>query len=812
MYLSQSMTTLVLLLMLMGVLFYQTIDIHKESVLRGMEASSVDLKATSVEHVVATSIPKAFNKALQDAELKSMQDGFFKNPNDAKQYIESRTTNITNDYLSNISDEYKKMGYDFRYTNTTVYITGMPDGYTFTVNYTYWYMLRKGNEIVKQRNVKGTQNITVKSIIDAYEWYRFKNPVYEKKPYWIETVNKDIYAVNESYWIEDFSDLAYIHERYNVWVKISVPAHKNISFIIEGKGTNTPNGDGVFDFFDDFDVPNINKWEYSGASPYVYIGGIIEMWGNWGGPWTKTPVFTNYIFTHKLFSTPFIFEFKGRVDNYPPGDSDIGMVYADGTNWVDSSNKSGYNPPAITINKNRAKYANGIPDTNWHKYKITIKSDSMSLYQDWSGRVYTKVGNLPSQGGVGITGDTDNTKGHKAYMDYVFVRKYANESKIHTTIRKIAPDKWNITISNNNTYDLVDYQVALSATNNSDDTGNKIYITSKNDHLNISAFRKEIKQFRVWIKLDSLKDHGATTFIVMKNNTYAQTRPYNIFDFFDDFEDWDGWSQYGNGNVTQTADYRRNGHYALKKTTDNDTNGGYKYIGKILGRNIILECWDYRPNNKGEHYDRVGVIDNNGNGYGIMHSCYDNYIGVDKRTNYNPTYSRTNFNHDIQTWYFMQLVIKDDGTILSNIYDENLNLLGSYSHTDLSYNNFTKVYVFGGYDYTIDDLRIRKYANYNVIYNKLNDNEWKITLQNPNPYNLTNFQVYFDASNNKDTNEIYLQNSNEQLNISQEVSKDNLLYINSNNFEMNDNYPSILDRLANVSYRTFGKGIKYCND
>ena len=41
------------------------------------------------------------------------------------------------------------------------------------------------------------------------------------------------------------------------------------------------------------------------------------------------------------------------------------------------------------------------------------------------------------------------------------------------------------------------------------------------------------------------------------------------------------------------------------------------------------------------------------------------------------------------------------------------------------------------------------------------------------------------------------------------MSKNNQIYINSNSFEMDDNYPSILDRLANLTYRTFGKGIKY---
>ena len=807
MYLSQSMTTLALLLMLVGVIFYQTIDIHKESVLSDIDASSIDLKATSVEHVVATTIPKAFNKALHDSELKAMQDGFFNSPEEAKLYIEGKTVNITNSYLANVSAEYKKIGYDFKYTNTTVFVSDMPDGYTFTVNYSYWYMLKKGNDIVKQRNVVGAQNITVKSIIDAYEWYRFRNPVYEDRNYWIETVNEDIYGVNESYWIED---LTYINEEYKVWVKVSIPAHKNISFNITREGSNTPNGDAVFEFFDDLDAVDMNKWEYSSAGPYAYNGGIIEMWGNWGGPWVPSnPTFTQYIITNEVYSTPFVFEFKGRVDERNPGDADIGMIYADGTNWVDNSRNSGYRPPAITIDKSRTKYNDKIPDTDWHKYKITIKSDSMSLYQDWSSSIYTKTGNLPSQGGVGITGDTEVTS-RKAYMDYVFVRKYADESNIQIDITNTSNNKWRITITNNNNYDIADYQVALNATNNLNDISNKIYINNINDHLNISAFRREVKLFRIWVKIDNLESHGITKLLVRKNNTYSQCNPQDIFEFFDDLETWDGWTQYSSGSVIQTSDYVRSGSYALKKIDNNDPNGGYKDIGETLGRDIIVECWNYRPNYASGTYDRVGVIDDSGNGYGLMHSCQDSYLGVDKRTNYHANYVGTNkLNHDKETWYFMQFIIKDDGTLTSNLYDENLNLLGSQSHSDSSYSEFTRAYVFGGHDYAIDDLRIRKYATYGTTTNKLDDTTWEIKLQNPNDYNLTEFQVYFNASNDNTSDDIYLQDSNAQLNISQEVSKNNLLYINTKNFEMDDNYPSILDRLANLTYRTFGKGIKY---
>ncbi len=274
--------------------------------------------------------------------------------------------------------------------------------------------------------------------------------------------------------------------------------------------------------------------------------------------------------------------------------------------------------------------------------------------------------------------------------------------------------------------------------------------------------------YKVWVKV-SIPAHKNISFTIERGGT--NTPDGNaVFDFFDDFETWDGWSQYGNGKITQTADYRRNGYYALEKTTDNDPNGGYKNIGKTLGRDIILECWNYRPNNTGGSYDRVGVIDNNGNGYGIMHSCHDNNIGVDRRTNYNAKNWKTKLNHNIQTWYFMQYIIKDDGTLNSNLYDENLNLLGSYSHTDSKYYKFTRVYVFGGHDYAIDDLRIRKYANESNIHIKIvkiDSKKWNITIINNNNYNLIDYQVGLDGTNdNSATNKLYITSADDSLKIS----------------------------------------------
>jgi hypothetical protein len=186
MYLSQTSLVLVMLLLLTSVIVYQSIDMNRKIILTEMAASDVSLKGESVEHVVAYAIPKAFNKALQDAELKAINDGFFDSSEEAKSWIENRTEDIINDYLANVSKKYADMGYVFTYNNIDINITGMPDGFTFTINYTFNYTIKKydayNRTITKGRFIKNSINVTVKSVFDAYEWQYNTTELYYISP------------------------------------------------------------------------------------------------------------------------------------------------------------------------------------------------------------------------------------------------------------------------------------------------------------------------------------------------------------------------------------------------------------------------------------------------------------------------------------------------------------------------------------------------------------------------------------------------------------------------------------------------------
>lgn len=139
MYLSQTMTTLVLLLFLTGTLLYQTIDIQKDQVLNEMKASSVDLKSSTVENAVETSLPIVFNKVLNDAELRVINkynsgetDPFFNSTDEVLLFLETNVSKMVNNYLKNVSKEYGKSGYNLTYDFNITNIS-MVDGFTFKV-------------------------------------------------------------------------------------------------------------------------------------------------------------------------------------------------------------------------------------------------------------------------------------------------------------------------------------------------------------------------------------------------------------------------------------------------------------------------------------------------------------------------------------------------------------------------------------------------------------------------------------------------------------------------------------------------------
>jgi hypothetical protein len=181
--------------------------------------------------------------------------------------------------------------------------------------------------------------------------------------------------------------------------------------------------------------------------------------------------------------------------------------------------------------------------------------------------------------------------------------------------------------------------------------------------------------------------------------------------FFDDFESFAGWQNYSLGVVEQSSEVSYKGRYSLKKTANNDPNGGYKLIGSSVGRDVVLEGYTYRPGPwSGGSIDRIGIEDSGFNGYSFRVSHGGNYISIDRRTSGVATEISTRLTWDPpeNEWYYWRLFLFANGTITFATYYENGTLAASVSASDSTYSSFDRVVVHGDYDYYVDNLYLRR--------------------------------------------------------------------------------------------------------
>lgn len=268
--------------------------------------------------------------------------------------------------------------------------------------------------------------------------------------------------------------------------------------------------------------------------------------------------------------------------------------------------------------------------------------------------------------------------------------------------------------------DLTDYAVKVVVS--TDYLINNGYMTSAQNEVRFadstgatlySHYRETSNTY--WVKIPSLPANSTITIYMYFDSALTgvadASNPHAVFIFFDDMEVWSGWVQYGSGVVSQDSARAYEGTYSAHKTSYNDPNGAYKDIGQTIGRDVVLEFWVNRNSAyTGGPVDRVGLIDNNGNGYGWLYRHDYDEIGIDRRASYSPTIIASSGATDyMDKWVFAVFIIKSDGTIISRRYVDGV-LNGEVSATDTNYSSFTRVYIFGGYDYWVDYMRVRPYT------------------------------------------------------------------------------------------------------
>jgi len=180
-----------------------------------------------------------------------------------------------------------------------------------------------------------------------------------------------------------------------------------------------------------------------------------------------------------------------------------------------------------------------------------------------------------------------------------------------------------------------------------------------------------------------------------------------VSDWFDDFETFTGWVNYSLGYIAWSSAYKYEGSYGVVKNGNNDPNGGYKQLPFTLGsKPFVLEAEIERINTLGGALDRIGVINGSGYGYGFVFDNGLSKIDIDKRSAYTGTTLVGVSVTKPTGWYLAQFYWFPNGTLVSRII-QNGKVVGLVSYTDTSYSFFNYVYIFGGYEYAVDNMRIR---------------------------------------------------------------------------------------------------------
>ena len=387
-----------------------------------------------------------------------------------------------------------------------------------------------------------------------------------------------VYAETMPYWIEDYGD------GYNLWVKVPyIPANGDTTIYVEKDSNYKPDGDAVFEFFDDFDGTslNTNKWEIVGE--YSMHDGKIKLNPNWVGGYKS-----GMIRTKKLFGKNIII--YSKIDShtsyirYGFGESDGGdfcrcYSYDDGgPRWW-----------GFGIDGDVYKEGYGYDVDKLEYSQLTVGDDFVEL-KDNNVR-YRIDHELPS---VNLPVYFTSWSCSDVTLDYVYVRKYAdNEPK--TTIQNLG-DYYKITIHNPNSYPLRNFQVKIS---------NPSFITSKFEGLKITDKNPTPNKTAV-IYIES-EPSDANVFI---NGKYAGITPLELQLKEGTYTikiKKDGYKEYTK-KITLKAGDSKEISVSLTKEDTKEDNSIIPIIGAVFGGLMIVGGGIYALNKRNRNKKKKEVI------------------------------------------------------------------------------------------------------------------------------------------------------------------------------------------------------------
>jgi len=259
-----------------------------------------------------------------------------------------------------------------------------------------------------------------------------------------------------------------------VWVKVdSIPASSTKTIYAIKESGYSPNGDNVFEFFDDFEGTSLNtsKWneENTGGNLTIENSQLkISMSASTSGK-------IRSIYSIETFSSGYIFETRVSVDTVSLPYNSMGF----GTRWKGFSTTTPTGGLCFGDYTNGNNYLGayyGEPESygtveflsqydGFHKYSIEYDSTDNVIYTVDGSVVYTKTNTDSFQTTNHITFASNShpsfsySENDELIVEWVFVRKYVT-NKPTITVTDMGT-YYKIDITNNEVSTLTGYQVAI---------------------------------------------------------------------------------------------------------------------------------------------------------------------------------------------------------------------------------------------------------------------------------------------------------------------------------------------------------------
>ena len=316
------------------------------------------------------------------------------------------------------------------------------------------------------------------------------------------------------YYIEETSSKRY------VWTKLDLGANEIKTLTIKKTTNNSPDGDEVFEFFDDFDGTSLDsqKWGYSQAFTTTGLINLTAYPGN-------LALYRSFVVSkNPIDAQNRIYKLRYRSERvasaYDNGFVVMGRDYdkscADNSgvqfgnnisvdslyqiSTADSCSNSIYSSIGTIVNFGIYLNYEAIVNSDNTQVKQIVSTDGGITIND-SNWITPSATYTRSQGYLALNTYNSTGSGGRVRYDYVFVRKYIETEP--TVVVNKSGDSFTVTITNNTSQTLTDYQVKIPAED--------LEVYSKTRSLEIidTSFPPNNNTLIAWVKLpklDSTKD------------------------------------------------------------------------------------------------------------------------------------------------------------------------------------------------------------------------------------------------------------------------------------------------------------------